>query len=413
MPGFLMAKADARRIPLADKSVHCCVTSPPYWGLRDCGTEGQIGLEKSPEEYVAAMVEVFREVRRVLRDDGTLWLNIGDSYCNSDKWGGGGQNTGKQTVANDGSVPSWAVRKRKDRPEGMKPKDLVGIPWTLALALRADGWYLRSEIIWSKPNAMPESATDRPSKAHEQVFLLTKKPKYFYDSESAKDRRSDNPATLRRRTNMDNSAVGTAAMIGQAHGQSGNGANSKLQAGELRNSRTVWGISVASFKGAHFATMPVKLALRCIKAGTSAKGCCPDCGSPWVRVVEKTRVATRPGTDSKVHDVDLNAMTGLSGDITGYRDPRRRITTTTHLGWEPTCRCGNPETVPPVVFDPFSGAATTGVAADAVGCLYVGTDLNPEYLEIGRDRLNRPHSPAKSDKGDKGKPMPLFRKGGA
>jgi site-specific DNA-methyltransferase (adenine-specific) len=275
------ARAVLHRMPA--ESVHCVVTSPPYWGLRDYGTatweggdagcdhrhqlggegessakqntsagmqtvayrdvcrkcgatrlDAQLGLERTPEEYVAAMVDVFREVRRVLRDDGTLWLNLGDSYNNTDKWGGG-QNPGKHTIADDGHVPSHDVGKRKPPPSGLKPKDLVGIPWRVAFALQADGWYLRSDIIWSKPQAMPESVTDRPTKSHEYLFLLAKSARYYFDAEAVRERAESGPS-------------------------------------DLRNIRTVWTIATAPYPGAHFATFPPKLVEPCVKAGCPAGG---------------------------------------------------------------------------------------------------------------------------------------------
>jgi DNA modification methylase len=172
---------------LPDESVHCVVTSPPYWSLRDYGVPGQIGLEETPQGFVDAMVGVFREVRRVLRSDGTCWINMGDSYCSTDKWGGGGPNTGKQTVGADGTVPSWeATRKRRSPIEGVKPKDLMGLPWELAFALRADGWYLRQCNIWAKSNGMPESVRDRSTISHEYVFQLTKSAVYWYDADAAR-----------------------------------------------------------------------------------------------------------------------------------------------------------------------------------------------------------------------------------
>src|SRR5690606_20470253 len=164
--------------------VHTCVTSPPYWGLRDYGVEGQIGLEPTPEEYIEKMVEVFREVRRVLRDDGTLWLNLGDSYATK-PCGGIGSNA-KVTATKK------AIQKSAGIPQGLKPKDLVGIPWRVAFALQADGWYLRSDIIWHKPNAMPESVKDRPTKAHEYIFLLSKSPRYYYDADAIREPFSKN-----------------------------------------------------------------------------------------------------------------------------------------------------------------------------------------------------------------------------
>jgi hypothetical protein len=163
---------------LPDESVHCCVTSPPYWGLRDYGVDGQLGLEATPEEYVARMVAVFAEVRRVLRSDGTCWLNIGDSYTS------GGRDYRVADSKGDASGNARAMETRAAVPAGLKPKDLVGIPWRLTFALQADGWYLRSDIIWSKPNPMPESVTDRPTKAHEYLFLLTRSARYFYDAEA-------------------------------------------------------------------------------------------------------------------------------------------------------------------------------------------------------------------------------------
>ena len=180
-----LKQGDAKTVlaTMQSNSAQCCITSPPYWGLRDYGVEGQLGLEKTPDEYVAHLVEVFREVRRVLRDDGTLWLNLGDSYAGSGKCSG--------RTWEDGKIPNMSAKQhtntgslavgRTPQLNGIKPKDLVGIPWMVAFALRADGWYLRSDIIWSKPNPMPESVTDRPTKAHEYVFLLSKSKEYYYD----------------------------------------------------------------------------------------------------------------------------------------------------------------------------------------------------------------------------------------
>ncbi len=173
------ALAQLRKLP-ADL-VHCCVTSPPYWGLRDYGVKGQIGLEKSPEAFARKIVEVFREVRRVLRDDGTLWLNMGDSYSN------GNRSTYKSGASSNKSHQVQDDQPRPKTPHGLKEKDLVGLPWRVAFALQEDGWYLRSDIIWSKPNPMPESVTDRPTKAHEYVFLMSKRSSYYYDAEAIKE----------------------------------------------------------------------------------------------------------------------------------------------------------------------------------------------------------------------------------
>lgn len=258
------ALASLRTLP--DASVQCCVTSPPYWGLRDYGAEGQIGQETTPEEYVARLVEVFREVRRVLRDDGVLWLNLGDSYAGS--WGAQSRASGN---VSDTSAHQVAASPKRTRTgsipagSGLKPKDLVGIPWMVAFALRADGWYLRSEVIWSKPNPMPESVTDRPTKAHEQVFLLTKSARYFYDADAVREHAiSTAPAG-----NGFVGRQGGSKRVGTLSG--GSGSALPWQPGDTRNARSVWTIAPEPYAGAHFATMPPELARRCILAG-SRKG---------------------------------------------------------------------------------------------------------------------------------------------
>lgn len=219
----MLIRADARRLPLADESVQCVVTSPPYWGLRDYDVAGQIGLEASPDDYVATLVQVFREVRRVLRHDGVLWLNLGDSYATT-------------------------------RGAGLKPKDLVGIPWQVAFALRADGWWLRSDVIWSKPNPMPESIKDRPTRAHEYVFLLTKTADYYYDALAIAE-----PAIAKRQRRLVDPTghryLDESTGLHRAHYSE-------------RNARSVWQIVPEQFDGAHFATFPPALPRRCILSGT-------------------------------------------------------------------------------------------------------------------------------------------------
>ncbi len=249
---------------LPAESVQTCITSPPYWGLRDYGAEGQLGLEATPEAYVASMVAVFREVRRVLRDDGTLWLNLGDSYAGSAVGGNDG-------VPNEWQRPSRAAKAAISKAG--RPKDLVGIPWRVAFALQADGWYLRQDIIWHKPNPMPEGVTDRCTKAHEYIFLMTKSARYFYDVEAVKEH-SDQTGT--------------------------------------RNRRSVWTVTIKPYKGAHFATFPPDLIEPCVLAGSA------------------------------------------SGDT---------------------------------VLDPFNGAGTTGVVAIQHGRRYIGIELNPDYLEMARKRI--------------------------
>lgn len=243
---------------LPDESVQCCVTSPPYWGLRDYGVEGQLGLERTPEEYVAKMVEVFREVRRVLRNDGTLWLNLGDSYAHSLRQSGAAF-AGEKQNTNGGSLRQGF----KPCPDGLKEKDLCGIPWMVAFALRSDGWYLRQDIIWAKPNPMPESVRDRCTKSHEYIFLLSKSERYFYDNEAiaepsiwyGKDERSD-------KGNIRYEGKRTIDTSGK------NGQDGFCTLTETRNRRSVWTITTQGYSEAHFATFPPEIPEICIKAGT-------------------------------------------------------------------------------------------------------------------------------------------------
>ena len=313
---------------LPDASVQTCVTSPPYWGLRDYGADGQLGLEPTPAAYVEAMVSVFREVRRVLRDDGTLWLNLGDSYSNIGK--SGGYTSGKHAAGLQGTpcnlLHQTSSRVSGGRIEGLKPKDMVGIPWRVAFALQADGWYLRSDIIWAKPNPMPSSVMDRPTGAHEYLFLLAKGERYYYNADAIAEPAVSTP---KRATDM---RRGSSAMRGHAalrpRGKNEEqddrrraGFNSRWDKAEAagavkatRNRRTVWTVAPRPFKGAHFATMPPDLVEPCVLAGAPVGG---------------------------------------------------------------------------VVLDPFSGAGTTGVVAARLGREYIGIELNPEYVEMSRRRIER------------------------
>lgn len=246
------------------------MSSPPYYGLRDYGIDGQIGLEESSDKYIKRLVAVFREVRRVLKNDGTLWVNIGDSYAGS--WGNySGQNRGRgtQRARTVGSLPTpaWDGRERQrpsaSRPmAGIKNKDLIGIPWMLAFALRADGWYLRSEIIWHKPNPMPESVKDRPTKAHEQIFLLSKSPKYYYDHDAIAEAAFQptwKPCQIAKRKSL-------ASLDGHRETLGTN------QEAATRNKRSVWNITTKPFKGAHFAVFPPELPETCLLAGSPDGG---------------------------------------------------------------------------------------------------------------------------------------------
>ena len=261
---------------LPDCSVHCCVTSPPYFGLRDYGCAGQIGLEPTPDAYVAELVAVFREVKRVLRYDGTLWLNLGDSYA------GGGNYRGVNSEAtlsdkqrsNGGARGVSQLLGAKNTP-GCKPKDLIGIPWRVAFALQSDGWYLRQDIIWHKPNPMPESVTDRCTKAHEYIFLLAKSPRYYYDAEAVKEKQTE--STVARaaygwngRTDDNSNGARTGSTF-KRMAESGEKIGT-IPADGLRNKRTVWTVSTKPYREAHFATFPPDLIQPCIRAGCPAGG---------------------------------------------------------------------------------------------------------------------------------------------
>jgi len=254
-------RASLARLP--ERSVRCCVTSPPYWGLRDYGHDGQIGLEQTPAAYVASMVEVFAAVRRVLTDDGTLWLNLGDSFASTTK-GSGGPDSSSTLVGTkaEGNGQRMAPRKMT-LTDGIKPKDLVGIPWRVAFALQADGWYLRSDIIWHKPNPMPESVTDRPTKAHEYLFLLAKSERYFYDAGAIAE-----PAAYPDDKRRPLGSKGAWQMDGREQRENGGGVAYEHDT-STRNKRDVWTIGTQPYSGAHFATFPEALVEPCILAGSA------------------------------------------------------------------------------------------------------------------------------------------------
>ncbi|MEK3974724.1 DNA-methyltransferase [Psychrobacillus sp. FSL K6-1267] len=256
-----------------DESVNTVVTSPPYWGLRDYGMGEQIGLESSVDEYVNVLVEVFRQVKRVLRDDGTLWLNLGDAYAGSGKGrnADGKGNPGNNHMQSEGQFKG--IVKLPKIVNGLKPKDLIGLPWRVAFALQQDGWYLRQDIIWNKPNAMPESVTDRPTKSHEYIFLLSKSPKYFYDHETIKEQAVYGTQDVR----------GSRATFGQPqkqrredkvrgsfNGKYGNKAFRAIR--EKRNKRSVWTVTTKPLREAHFATFPEDLIKPCVLAGSPING---------------------------------------------------------------------------------------------------------------------------------------------
>ena len=387
---LMLTQANALRIPLADESVHMVCCSPPYWGLRDYGTatweggdpgcdhiayrpslesglrndgrkhkglyegekatklaspyrdeckkcgairiDNQLGLEPTPEQYVANMVAVFREVWRVLRPDGTLWLNMGDSYATSQA----GNTHWNNDIGNNRYYESGEIKLAKRYiPPGLKPKDLCGIPWRVAFALQADGWWLRSDIIWSKPNPMPESVTDRPTKAHEYLFLMTKSAKYYYDADAVREGQSENshPGIYRNPHKLEQMKNGGAQSFLP-------GKNVQPEDGK-RNRRTVWHIATAPYSGAHFATYPPALVEPCIKAGTSERGVCPECGAPWERVVEKPKPPIEVFTNTaQPQDGFVNTSPNKYGKGQGQKQQNwKNENPTTTLGWQPTCEC--------------------------------------------------------------------------
>lgn len=432
-------QGDARALPIADRSVHCCVTSPPYWGLRDygladweggdpgcdhrkrtthigihkdfrdpqylnsvqfawpggvcghCGARQQvagIGLEPTLSEWLENIVAVGREVWRVLRDDGTWWLNLGDAYVGSGK-GRNVDGTPSKILADSkqathvGSTNGLIPGKRTPRGpgsgrwgmgdtavDGVPAKSLMGQPWRAAFALQDWGWILRSAIVWHKPNPMPESVTDRPTNAYEMVFLLTKRDRYFYDAE-----------VVREPSKGYTGRIG----FGSAPDRQDNNREYRADGSAGANLRNVWAIPTQGRPDAHFASFPDELPQRCILAGTSERGVCADCGAPWVRVVEKSteydHVTTAAG---KTKD---GPYANQSGDGLGTHDIRHGVRTSTQtVGWQPTCDCGA-DTVPATVLDPFIGRGTTAIVAQRLGRRSIGVDLNPDYLALAQRNI--------------------------
>lgn len=303
----MLIKGDARKIPLVDKSVQCVVTSPPYWSLRDYGIAGQLGLESTPEEYVTKMVEVFRQVWRVLRDDGTVWLNLGSSYAGAGA-GGGGNRKGNEHGQHDamrGSIRGTVLHN-------FKHKDLIPIPWMVAMSLQEDGWYLRSDIIWQKLNSLPESVRDRPTKAHEYIFLLTKNSKYYYNADAIREP-AQNWGT-RERKKGSAFVDGTPGRSKQSGGKDCNFAESG------RNRRTVWTVTTQALPHAHFATFPEKLITPCILAGSKIGDIVfdPFVGSGTVcRVAEKYN-RKGVGLDLTYQDIAQVRTSNIQRQLVGF-----------------------------------------------------------------------------------------------
>jgi len=410
---------------MPDESVHCCVTSPPYWGLRDYGVSGMIGLEPTFQDWLDKMVTVCREIRRVLRSDGTFWLNCGDCYAQ----GKSGTFHPESCDAGDGVYGRRRRRMNGETgeelfearavPDSFKPKDLLMMPARLAIALQADGWWLRSEIIWAKPNPMPESVTDRPTSSHEKIYLLTKASRYFYDAEAVREEHD-----IRRAENYKNPAREREGFNIQRSGGDGMGYNPSG-----RNLRNVWTMATQPYPESHFATFPEELPRKCILAGTSERGVCERCGKPWVRVVELTdeykallksdkawkddtgkpdgftnlqpknhasnvpvknkTLGWQPSCDCKPFTPEMGgggtSFKGHSGNFKADGSPISPAKQTT--GWDSDCDCEHAGTVPATVLDPFAGACMTLLVALQLNRRAIGIELNPKYCEMGLRRI--------------------------
>ena len=344
--------------------VHCIITSPPYWGLRDYGKEDQLGLESNPNDYVDKLTAIFSEAKRVLRPDGTLWLNIGDSYA------------GNMSRASQGGRAGFGTKREgvfKRIPETLKAKDLVGIPWRVAFAHQSDGWYLRQDIIWHKPNAMPESVKDRCTKSHEHVFLLTKSPKYYFDKDAIAEKTVTYDDSIRNRDETKlNNTPGREKMQGL-----------KKNNYMTKNKRDVWTIAAGHYKGAHFAAFPQNLIIPCIQAGTSEQGCCSLCGMPMSRELEITEEYKKlKGQGWKGKDkFKETGMRGV-GSMPKVSETYRTV------GWKKNCEC-DADVSPCIVMDIFMGSGTTAFVSKRLGRRYLGIELNEEYVEIANNRLTQ------------------------
>lgn len=401
---------------LPAESVHCAVTSPPYWGLRDYGVDGQIGLEETVDEWLRSLVAVFDQVHRVLRNDGTFWLNVGDAYTGTGNGGQGksGQMATRSVAAARSAAAVARNNKSRTRTGGLRPKQRMFLPHRLVLALQDAGWWVRDEIVWHKPCPMPESCRDRTTVAHEFLFLLTKRPRYFYDQEAIREPvagtahpRGDGrvprgwdtgPGDHKQKRGRYQPRSERTEAFGRGAGwrvKQVNAGDSFVGLMATRNRRSVWTIRPEPFSGAHFATFPTALVEPCVLAGTSAAGCCEACGAPLERVVRKGAPnlehqracggdaagayagrATKDFAAARAED----ASAVKARILQGLRDRET-------VGWRPTCRCEGAAAAPCTVLDPFAGSGTTGVVAVRHQRRFVGVELNPNYAELARTRI--------------------------
>lgn len=416
---------------MPDACVHTVVTSPPYWALRNyqgeptvwggdqtcvhtwgedsfcekCGAwSGQLGLEPLPEMFIAHMVEVFREVHRVLRHDGTLWLNIGDTYFAGGSTTAYGQDPrnfdAKSTMASRYTAGTHNRPVKPRKHSVLKPKDLVGIPWRLALALQEDGWWLRNDIIWQKPNALPSPVQDRMKCSYEHVFLLSKSQRYFFDLDAVRvphtygDYAEDGSFTPAGSWKKEEDEDRDRKLDEAGDAMGPNAAPPRTSGRGIFNPRgknpgDMWCFPTQPFPGAHFAVMPSVLSERCVLAGSSEKGCCAECGAPYKRKVTRGKGAV----DRPKCQYDPNRPDGMT--LRGGRFSQGPVQDMT---WEPGCEC-EAEVERCVVLDPFSGSGTTGMTALRRGRHYVGIDLNESYLDMAEERVR-----GDVYTGEKGKP---------
>jgi DNA modification methylase len=383
---------------LPENSVHAVVTSPPYWNLREYGTPpqwwgvsavcasdeqhrlqddghchrcggwyGELGQEPTPQEFAAHLVEVFREVRRVLRPDGVCFVNMGDSYAANRSY--------QVPSTKAGEVGNGKASKV---PPGLKPKDLCLVPQRLAIALQDDGWWVRADVVWWKPNAMPESVEDRPARDHENVLMLTKSERYFYDRVAVMEASTANP-------DRQGGTRRGSADWGHTRDTNGNNGLAQKLPTMMRNLRSVWAINTESYPGAHFAVMAKKVAERCVLAATSEKGCCAKCGAPIARVVETTSLDRNELPPDHPEWRPSRYDDGKAGDPQSPGAGQRYSEAKT-VGWQATCACAD-ETVPCTVLDPFLGSGTTAVVARRLGRNSVGVELGDEFAELARERM--------------------------
>jgi len=361
---------------MPEQSINTCITSPPYYGLRDYGVKGQLGLEETPKQFVDNLVNVFKEVRRVLRDDGTVWLNLGDSYgaqngkgfnTHADK---GLTNRSTDMQERYGNISSHNNMKERT---GLPPKSLIGIPFKVAFAMQEDGWILRQDIIWHKPNPMPESVRDRCTKAHEYIFLFSKNKKYYYDNEAIKE--DSVSVNSKGEKGKPNSVKNIGKSVEGVDGFDVRKGFKNMGAYPKKNKRSVWTVATQPFKEAHFATYPTKLIEPCILAGCPEKSCI-NCGEPYLRKVVKSGEIQRRWSKNNA-DGSPYEKQGSMQNI--YKD----------MGLQKQCDCQTNETKGGTVLDPFAGSGTTGIVAANHNCNSVLLELNEEYIELAKDRIKK------------------------